>query len=100
MEAPAAAVSKPPRLVALRAAAADYIRRIWHHAADDDLLFLNPGEVHTAAAPVRILIATPGLDGHDEVLERGVHPRQCARPRGRYRCMRRWACSSRATLGT
>lgn len=59
MEAPAAAVPTPPRLVVLRAAAADYLRRIWHHAADDDLIFLASGVafgILLAALPFALLV--------------------------------------------
>ena len=45
--------------MALRAAAADYIRRIWHHSADDDLLFLASGVafgILLAALPFALLV--------------------------------------------
>ena len=52
-------MSSSPRLAALRSAAADYIRRIWHHAADDDLLFLASGVAFgllLAALPFALLV--------------------------------------------
>lgn len=43
----------------MRAAAADYVRRIWHHAADDDLIFLASGvafAILLAALPFVLLV--------------------------------------------
>ena len=49
----------PPRHVVFGAAVADYLRRIWHHSADDDLLFLASGVafgILLAALPFGLLV--------------------------------------------
>ncbi len=52
-------MSSPPRHVVWGAALADYLRRIWHHSADDDLLFLASGVafgILLAALPFALLV--------------------------------------------
>jgi membrane protein len=52
-------VVSPPRHVVFGAAVADYLRRIWHHSADDDLLFLASGVafgILLAALPFGLLV--------------------------------------------
>jgi membrane protein len=52
-------VASPPRHVMFGAAVADYLRRIWHHSADDDLLFLASGVafgILLAALPFGLLV--------------------------------------------
>lgn len=59
MDASVAAVAPRPKHVVFGAAVADYLRRIWHHSADDDLLFLASGVAFgllLAALPFGLLV--------------------------------------------
>ena len=59
MEAQAAAVTPRSKRGALGTAVLDYLRRIWHHSAEDDLLFLASGVAFgllLAALPFALLV--------------------------------------------